>query len=62
MSLLLIYLFGLVFIYIFALVNFAFYRELFDAEIGSYCTSFYECIVTIHHRAFVLSLFEVSCS
>ena len=55
-----VFIYGLIIIYIYALFGFAFYRELFDAQTGLYCTTLYECSVTMLHRGFILGILEVS--
>ena len=62
LSLILIFIFGLMFVFIFTQVNFAFYRELFASpeETGLYCEHMFQCFVTVLHRGLILSLFEVS--
>lgn len=56
-----IFFFGLMFVFIFAQINFAFYRELFSEpeSTGLYCETMYQCFVTVFHRGLILSLFEV---
>ena len=58
-SLLWVFIYGLIIMYIFALCGFAFYRELFDAQTGLYCSTLYECSVTMLHRGFILGILEV---
>lgn len=60
-SLVLIFIFGLMFVFIFTQINFAFYRELFSnpEDSGLYCDRMYECFTTVFHRGLILSLFEV---
>ncbi|KAI0208429.1 Inositol 1,4,5-trisphosphate receptor type 2 [Lamellibrachia satsuma] len=57
-SLMWVFIYGLIIIYIYALFGFAFYRELFDAQTGLYCTTLYECSVTMLHRGFILGILE----
>ena len=49
------------FVFIFAQINFAFYRELFrePESTGLYCETMYQCFVSVFHRGLILSLFEV---
>ena len=56
-----VFIYGLIVIYIYSLLGFAFYRELFDAETGLYCTTLYECSVTMLHRGFIQGIVEVIC-
>ena len=51
------YLFILIFI--FALISFAFYRELYSSESGLYCTTAYECLTTVLHRGLIVGTYEV---
>ena len=55
-----VFIYGLIIVYIYALFGFAFYRELFNAEEGLYCTTLYECSVTMLHRGFIRGMQEVS--
>lgn len=59
LSLLMTFLFSLVIINIFAQINFAFYRELFDADGGTYCRSMYECFISVLHHGLIVGLYEV---
>ncbi|KAK2143236.1 hypothetical protein LSH36_861g02064 [Paralvinella palmiformis] len=57
-SLLWVFFYGLFFFYIYALISFAFYREIYSSNEGQYCTRMHECFVTIFHRGLIISLFE----
>jgi len=54
-----VFIYGLIVIYIYALIGFAFYRELFDPTEGLYCTTVYECTMTFIHRGFIKGIIEV---
>ena len=54
-----VFIYGLIVIYIYALIGFAFYRELFDTTEGLYCTTVYECTMTFIHRGFIKGIIEV---
>ena len=54
-----VFLYGLLFIWVFTLFGFAFYRELYEDSTGLYCTTMYQCYVTNLHRGLVLTLHEV---
>ena len=59
-SLLWVFFYGLVLIYIYTLIAFALYRVVFNADTGHYCTSMYECFVTAVHRGLLDGLYNVS--
>ena len=54
-----VFIYGLIVIYIYALLGFAFYRELFDSTDGLYCTTVYQCTMTFLHRGFIKGIMEV---
>ena len=47
-------------VYIFALISFASYREIFTHESGLYCTRMYECALTMLHRGATVGIYEVT--
>lgn len=57
-SLLLIFLFGLIFVYIYALISFASFRDLYPGKNGLYCSTMYECAVTVLHHGFIVGAYE----
>lgn len=59
LSLLWVFILGLIFLYIYALVAFAFFRDMHDAEAGMHCTSMYECFINLVHKGMILSTLEV---
>ena len=59
-SLFLVFVFGMVILYIYALIAFALYRDIFDAATGHYCSTFYECMVTALHRGLIDGMYNVS--
>ena len=58
-SLTYVFLYGLLFIWVFTLMGFAFFRELYEEETGLYCNTLYQCYVTNLHRGLILTLHEV---
>ena len=58
-SLIWVFIYGLIFFFFFSLYAFAFFRDIHDAEKGLFCTRMYECGLTILHRGLILSTFEV---
>ena len=58
LSLLWVLIYSLVFFYIYALVCFAFYRELFDNMDGNFCETMWACTVTVIHRGMIVGLFD----
>ena len=57
-SLLWVFLYGLIIIELFALISFAFYRELY-IEGEYHCDSVYACSLTVLHRGLIVGLYEV---
>ncbi|XP_064638655.1 inositol 1,4,5-trisphosphate receptor type 3-like isoform X2 [Lineus longissimus] len=57
-SLLLVAMLFVVFFYIYAVLSFAFYRELYDANTGHFCTTMYECFVTVIHRGLIDGIYS----
>ena len=54
-----VFILGLVFLYIYALIGFAFFRDLHDEALGMYCDEMYECFVNLVHKGMILSTLEV---
>nr|KAG5691423.1 hypothetical protein BaRGS_016339 [Batillaria attramentaria] len=59
-SLILVGILGLVIMFMFSLVAFAFFRDKLDEKNGRQCTTAYECFVTIIHHGFVEGMYTVS--
>jgi len=59
MSLVWVTIYGVFIIYIYGLVGFAFYRPYFDKEMGLYCDTIYECVLTLAHWGIVDSAANV---
>ena len=59
-SLLLVFCYGILIIYLYALVAFAFFRELHPHDEGLYCKNAYQCFVTYVHHGLVIGTYEVS--
>ncbi|CAH1800283.1 unnamed protein product [Owenia fusiformis] len=57
-SLLWVAVLGLIFFYIYALILFGFWRVIFDPQIGGYCTTMYECLVTVMHKGLIFGIFD----
>ncbi|KAK2148284.1 hypothetical protein LSH36_505g01039, partial [Paralvinella palmiformis] len=57
-SLLWVSFYGIFVFYIYALISFAFYREIYPSTEGLYCTRMYECFVTILRHRLIVSEFE----
>ena len=57
-SLLWVAILGLVFIYIYALIAFAFLRDMFDPHAGTFCSSLMQCCLTVLRYGVVGDLFE----
>ncbi len=51
---------GLIVIYIYALIGFAFFRASFDPEDQKYCQTLYQCFVTLIRYGAVGELADVS--
>ena len=58
-SLMWVLVYGTIFIYVYSLISFAFYRELFDGHTGLYCRTMYECMLTMFHMGPVRGLVNV---
>ena len=58
-SLLWVFMYGLIFISIYALISFAFFRDIYDPHAGQYCRSVYECWVTVLHQGLIVGTYEV---
>ena len=55
-----VFLYGIVWIYIYSLLAFAFYREIFDDPAsGNFCGTMYECMTTALHGGFIVGFYEV---
>ena len=59
LSLLWVFILGLVFLYIYALIAFALFRDLHDEGLGMHCTAMYECFINLVHKGMILSTLEV---
>lgn len=57
-SLLWVFLFGMVILSIYALISFAYFREIFR-ENGHFCNTLYECAISVLHRGLVDGIFNV---
>ncbi|OAF66978.1 hypothetical protein A3Q56_05304 [Intoshia linei] len=57
-SLLWVTLYGIVFLYIYALITFAVYRELKKDEDEFFCNTMYECMLTMLHSGPISGVFE----
>lgn len=57
-SLLWVFLFGLVFIYIYALISFAAFRDLYPGKNGLFCSKLYECALTVLHHGFITGIYD----
>ncbi|CAD5113406.1 DgyrCDS2578 [Dimorphilus gyrociliatus] len=57
-SMLWVFLFGLVFIYIYALISFAAFRDLYPGKNGLFCSTMYECAITVLHHGFITGAYE----
>ncbi|XP_025079753.1 inositol 1,4,5-trisphosphate receptor type 3-like [Pomacea canaliculata] len=57
LSLVLVAILGLVFIFMFSLVSFAFLRDLLDDGNGRQCRTAYECFVTVLHHGLVAGMY-----
>ena len=51
--------YGILILYLYSLVAFAFFRELHPSDSGLYCTTAYECFVTYVHHGLVIGTYEV---
>ena len=60
-SLIYVFLYGVIIIYIYAQVGFAVYREIYIDASGHFCRTMYECMVTSIHRGLLTGLYDVSC-
>ncbi|KAK7486477.1 hypothetical protein BaRGS_00022278, partial [Batillaria attramentaria] len=56
-SLILVAILGLVIMFMFSLVAFAFFRGLLEEDNGRQCTTAYECFVTLIHHGFVEGMY-----
>lgn len=52
-SLLWVFLYGLVLLWIYALIGFAVYREIHDEASGTFCRNMYECFVAHVHKGLI---------
>ena len=59
-SLVYVFLYGSVIIYIYSLIGFAEYREIYIDRTGHYCRTFYECFVTTLRRGLLTGIYDVS--
>lgn len=59
LSLLWVFILGLIFLYIYSLVVFGFFRDLQNDAIGMHCNAMYECFINIVHKGMILSTLEV---
>ena len=59
-SLLWVFIYGLVFLHIYALISFAFLRIIFSSRKTGFCDTFYECMFTAVRRGLIDGLFNVS--
>ena len=59
-SLLLVFMYGVLFVYIYSLIAFAFYREIHPNETGLYCERAFQCFITYLHHGLVIGTYEVS--
>ena len=59
MSLIWVTIYGVFIIYIYGLVGFVFYRPYFDKDMGLYCDTIYECVLTLAHWGIVDSAANV---
>ena len=59
LSLLLVFVYGFCLLNIFAMISFAFYRDLFRNTKGRFCSAFYECFTTYVHYGFINGPYEV---
>ena len=55
-----VFLYGLVVLYIYALAAFAFYRMIFNAETGQYCFNMYQCFITSIRIGLIDGMYDVS--
>ncbi len=53
------FIYGVVFLHIYALIAFAFLRVIFDRRYG-FCDTYYECMFTSVRRGLIDGLFNVS--
>jgi hypothetical protein len=58
-SLIWIFVYGLILIYIYTLLAFAFYRDYYHEEEGKFCHTFYECMATTIRQGLIGGVFEV---
>ena len=61
-SLLLVFLYGVLFIYLYSLIAFAFFRDIHPSNTGLYCETVYQCFVTYLHRGLIIGTYEVHAS
>jgi len=59
LSLLWVFILGMIFLYIYALVAFGFFRDLHDPNSGMQCSHMYECFINLVHKGMILSTLEV---
>ena len=53
-------LFGLVCIFVYAVVSFAFFRDFFEPDSGLYCESLWQCLLTVLRVGLLSSFNDVS--
>ena len=58
-SLFWVFVYGSIFLYIYALVAFAHLRIVFNPDEGMYCNTFYQCMVTSIRRGLIDGMFNV---
>ncbi|PAA53234.1 hypothetical protein BOX15_Mlig001696g3 [Macrostomum lignano] len=58
LSLLWVLIYSLAFFYIYALLSFAFYREIYDSSTGNFCETMYQCTVTVIHRGLIAGIYD----
>ena len=58
-SLVMVFMYGMVFFYLYALISFGIYRDLYSAANGEFCGTMFQCYVTILHRGLITGLYDV---
>ena len=55
-----VFIYCVILIYVYSLIGFAFYREMFVDNHGYYCRTMYECMLTVFHMGPIRGLVNVS--